>query len=97
MFIAFLAGILIGILYFGGLYLTVNHMNRTRHPALLMMGSFILRMAVLLFGFYLLRNGGVYQMFIALFAVILVKFVMVARVRRTIGKPGHEDHGGEKP
>ncbi|HSP46599.1 MAG TPA: ATP synthase subunit I [Clostridiaceae bacterium] len=96
MFIAFLAGILLGILYFGGLYVTVNHMKRTRHPALLMMGSFIFRMAVLLFGFYLLRNGGAYHMIIALFAVILVKFVMVAMVRRTIGKPGPEDKGGEK-
>lgn len=97
MFIAFLIGILLGILYFGGLYVTVSLMNRVRYPSLLMMGSLVLRMAILLYGFYLLRNGGVYNILIALFAVILVKYIMVSRVRRSIEKTGSAYKGGEKP
>lgn len=96
MFIAFLIGTLLGVLYFGGLYVTVSLMTRVRFPSLLMMGSLVLRMVLLLYGFYLLRNGGVYSILIALFAVILVKFIMVSMVRRSIEKPGPADRGGGK-
>jgi F1F0 ATPase subunit 2 len=47
------AGILLGALFFGGLWLTVRKGLRSDRPALWFMGSLIARMAIALSGFYL--------------------------------------------
>jgi F1F0 ATPase subunit 2 len=55
--IAALAGILFGIIYFGGLWLTIQKMSQVNRPILLLTGSFIVRLGLVLVGFYLVSNG----------------------------------------
>ncbi len=52
------AGAALGALYFGGLWLTVTRVPRTRRPYLLLGGSFVARTAAVLTGFYLLLPHG---------------------------------------
>jgi F1F0 ATPase subunit 2 len=54
---AFVPGIVLGIFYFGSLWITVRQLPTTAYPIRLFIGSFIGRMAVTLFGFYLVMDG----------------------------------------
>jgi F1F0 ATPase subunit 2 len=45
-------GVALGIFYFGGLWLTVKRLPKTRHPVLLTWGSFFWRISTILIGFY---------------------------------------------
>jgi F1F0 ATPase subunit 2 len=54
---AFLPGVVLGIFYFGSLWITVQQLPTTAYPVRLFIGSFIGRMAVTLIGFYLVMNG----------------------------------------
>jgi F1F0 ATPase subunit 2 len=54
--IALLAGIGLGLLYFGGLWLTVNQLPLTRNPILLTLGSFLGRLSLTGAGFYLVMR-----------------------------------------
>lgn len=54
---AFAAGIGLGTFYFGGLWLTVQRIPRVRRPALLSMCSFLGRLGIVLFGFYMIMDG----------------------------------------
>ncbi|GAB4355442.1 MAG: hypothetical protein Kow0060_07410 [Methylohalobius crimeensis] len=52
-----LAGAALGILFYGGLWITVRRLPQIHRPALWMTTSFILRMAGVVGGFYLLMAG----------------------------------------
>jgi F1F0 ATPase subunit 2 len=47
------AGVLLGTVFFGGLWLTTRHINRSRRVASLVLGSFVGRSAIALAGFFL--------------------------------------------
>jgi len=51
--VALLAGFGLGVLFFGGLWLTVRALPKSRYPAALMLGSFWGRTAVVVAGFTL--------------------------------------------
>lgn len=77
MIIAFFGGILLGMVFFGGLYLTVERIQRVKHPALLMIFSLLLRMTMLLFGFYLLMNNRYQNLLAALVGVMISRFFLI--------------------
>lgn len=78
----FITGIGFGIIFFGGLQYTVKYITKVRNPALLMSGSLIIRMAVLVFGFYYIRDGSYLNMPVALMGVILVRVIMTRLSKR---------------
>lgn len=51
------AGLILGIFFYGGLWLTVRHLATTTHPVLLTLGSFWVRLAVVLGGFLFVTPG----------------------------------------
>ncbi|MBZ5602301.1 MAG: ATP synthase subunit I [Acidobacteriia bacterium] len=57
LFFAFLAGVSIGIFFYGGLWLTVRALVTTRHPILLTFSSFWGRTLIALSGFLYVMNG----------------------------------------
>jgi F1F0 ATPase subunit 2 len=57
MILRFGIGILLGLFFYGGLWLTVNRLATTNHPVLLSLGSLMVRMGVALAGFYILIDG----------------------------------------
>ncbi|WP_269619436.1 ATP synthase subunit I [Zhongshania sp. BJYM1] len=55
--LAAVAGIGLGLFFYGGLYLTVSRGLNSQRPALWFFTSFVLRVAVVLTGFYFVNDG----------------------------------------
>ena len=55
--LALVAGLGLGSFYFGALWLTVRQLPSTQRPFFLSFLSFLVRLAVTLFGFYLAMGG----------------------------------------
>ncbi|QVL34078.1 ATP synthase subunit I [Telmatocola sphagniphila] len=54
---AWIAGLLLGIVFLGGLWWTVQKGLVSNNPALWFLGSFLLRAALVLVGFYFVSQG----------------------------------------
>jgi len=92
MLIAFIVGVLAGILFFGGLYLTVKKLTTMKYPALFMMLSLIVRLVILAGGLYLIVDGGMKNVLSAMAGIILVRFVMIAKLGKAL--PNETTEGG---
>jgi len=55
--LAWLAGGVLGVIFFGGLWLTVRKSLASAKPALWVFGSLLLRMGVTMVGFYFVAGG----------------------------------------
>jgi F1F0 ATPase subunit 2 len=55
--LSLVAGCVLGIFYFGGLWVTVRFLAASKRPGLLLAGSFLLRTGLLLPAFYLITEG----------------------------------------
>jgi len=76
---ALLAGIGLGLFYFGGLWLTVQRLPTIRHPALLMLGSFLMRTLVALLGFYVVMNGSWARLLVCLAGFLAIRTLLASR------------------
>jgi F1F0 ATPase subunit 2 len=77
MIVAFIAGLLLGTLFFGGLWLTVKKMVNARMPALLILSSFVLRAGVTLAGFYYISLGNWQRLLICVFGFIAARYIFM--------------------
>jgi F1F0 ATPase subunit 2 len=76
------AGVLLGLVFFWGLWVTVNRIKAAGHPAILMLGSMLLRFALVLAAFYLLaRYGGWEHLLAAVAGFTLLRIFLVWRVQ----------------
>ncbi len=75
------AGMLMGLGYFGGLWLTVQRLPKSRHPALLLVGSFALRMVLLLVGLYVVMGGQWERALACVAGLLLARAVLTHRLR----------------
>jgi F1F0 ATPase subunit 2 len=79
--IAILIGIVLGIIYFGGLYLSVQKINEVKYPSLLMTLSFVIRMGILVGAFFYLSKSGYKNILFALLGVMAVRLVMTFTIK----------------
>jgi len=79
--IALVAGFGIGLGYFGGLWLTIRRLPGSRHPALLIVGSYLLRLALVLGGVYLfiVFSGGWQQVLAYVLGFTLARIILTRR------------------
>jgi len=75
--LSLLAGVALGTLFFGGLWLTVRATARSRRPVLLVLVSFWVRLAVVVAVFVLLARGHWQWAVAALLGFILARLVLV--------------------
>ncbi len=80
--IAFITGLLVGIIFFGGLYWTVQKINEVSNPSILIALSFVLRMAVLLFGLYYVSKSGYKDVLFALAGIMLMRYILIFTIRK---------------
>jgi F1F0 ATPase subunit 2 len=78
---AFLAGMGTGIVYFGGLWWTVRQLPFVRQPALLTMGSFLVRTGISLTAFYLASGGHWERILISLLGFMIIRGLLVRRIQ----------------
>jgi F1F0 ATPase subunit 2 len=79
--LALAGGIVIGLGYFGGLWLTVRHLPRVTRPVLVTFASFVVRAALAVGGFVLLAGGDAFRLLAALVGFVLARWVVVRRHR----------------
>ena len=74
MVFAFMAGIVLGIIFFYGLWLTVKKAVTAKIPALWFVGSFLIRTAIALTGFYYISQGNWQRLLICLLGFITARY-----------------------
>lgn len=79
--LATIAGVGLGVFYFGGLWLTVRQLPTCPWPAPLLVGSFVGRTAVVLVGFYYVMDGRGERILACLVGFIMARFLLVSRLR----------------
>ena len=77
--IAISAGVLMGIFFYGGLRLTVKKSTAAGSPALLFLGSFVLRTAVVVTGFYLFIAHSSPGAWLACMAAFVIARIVITR------------------
>jgi F1F0 ATPase subunit 2 len=80
-----MVGMGLGIFYFGGLWVTVKRLPGAPSPGLLALGSFFVRMVVVLSGFYLVMDGHWEKLLASVLGFFIVRAasVRLARPPRT--------------
>ena len=79
--VAFAAGLALGAFYFIALWRTVRQLPIAKSPARLMLGSFIIRMAVVVAGFYLIMSEGHWErLAAAMLGFIIVRKILTYRL-----------------
>jgi len=85
---ALIAGVLLGTLFFGGLWWTVRQGVSATRPALWFLGSLLLRTGIVLAGFYVVAGGHWERLLLCLLGFVIAHFI----VTRLTGPPvGHHN------
>nr|WP_291988014.1 ATP synthase subunit I [Candidatus Accumulibacter sp. ACC007] len=79
--LAGVAGFALGAVFFGGLWWTVQRAVSSRRPALLFFGSLLLRMSIVLGGFYAVGHTDWQRLLACLFGFVVVRFIAVRLTR----------------
>jgi len=77
MIIAFIAGLALGILFFGGLWLTVKKAVTSKIPTLWIFSSFFLRISITLVGFYFISSGNWQRLLICVAGFIIARTIVI--------------------
>jgi len=83
--IALAAGLLMGLFYFGLLWLTVQGIHRAKHPLALLSLSFVMRLAVILTAFYIVMSGHWERLAACLIGFLVARYLMIHRLHPTGG------------
>ncbi len=77
------AGLLLGVIFFGGLWGTARKGLLSKRPALWFLSSLLLRMGVALAGFYFVSGGHWDRLLVCLLGFVIARFI----VTRLAGPP----------
>ena len=80
--LALLAGTLLGALFFGGLWWTVQKAVSSEWPALWFLGSLLLRTSLILAGFYFVSQGHWSRLVMCILGFLIARIIVVARLTR---------------
>ena len=81
--LAVLGGAALGLFYYAGLWFTLRRLPEQAHPALWVFGSFTLRLAVSMAGFYVILgpDRNLSRLGLALLAFIVARVLLTRRLR----------------
>lgn len=86
-----IAGMALGIFFFGGLWFTVKKAINIKAPALWFLGSFFLRVGVVMLGFYYISFGGWLYLIFSLSGFILARLAVTSRTKSLDKKPSNRE------
>jgi len=86
--LALVTGVLLGVMFFGGLWWTVRKGVSSKRPALWFFGSLVLRMSIVLAGFYFVSGGHWERLLLCLLGFVIARLI-VTRLTRVAKKPTH--------
>lgn len=79
--IALVAGLLLGAIFFGGLWWTVRKGVLSSHPATWFLGSLLLRTGIILAGFYFVSGGQWERLGACLLGFVMARFIVTRLTR----------------
>lgn len=79
--LALVAGFLLGAIFFGGLWWTVQKGLSSRKPAFWFLGSLLIRTSTAIAGFYFVSDGHWERLLICLFGFFVMRQVVVRLTR----------------
>jgi F1F0 ATPase subunit 2 len=74
--LALMAGVLLGAMFFGGLWWTVQKGVSSKQPAIWFFGSLLLRMSIVLAGFYFVSGGHWERLLMCLLGCVIARFIV---------------------
>lgn len=97
-FQAGIIGLVCGTIYFGGLYWTVEKGLSSKRPALLFMGSFLLRSGVILAVLYFSMDGQAIRILISLAGFVIARIIInrIIRKKTTISIVNGQEEGSNE-
>jgi F1F0 ATPase subunit 2 len=84
--LAWVMGVLLGGMFFGGLWWTVHKGISSKQPALLFLGSLLLRTSIVLVGFYFVARGHWERLLVCLLGFVVARLI-VTWLTRAANKP----------
>jgi F1F0 ATPase subunit 2 len=83
---AWVMGVLLGAMFFGGLWWTVQKGLTSQRSALWFIGSLLLRTSIALAGFYFVSSGNWEKLLVCLLGFIMARLIVI-RLTRAAEKP----------
>ena len=77
MALAFLGGLVLGTLFFGGLWLTMKKLITSKMAGLLFSGSFLIRAGIVMIGFYYSSLGHWQRLLICVLGFVVARFFVL--------------------
>ncbi len=87
------AGMLLGGVFFGGLWWTVRKCLSTRHPAQWLVASGLIRMGIALAGFYFVSAGQWQRLLACLVGFIIARLLVTRLIRLPVAESCGEKQG----
>lgn len=85
---ALAAGFLLGAVFFGGLWWTVQRGLSSKRPALWFLGSLLMRTSTAVAGFYFVSGGHWERLFICLLGFFTMRRAVIRLTKLPEGEPG---------
>jgi F1F0 ATPase subunit 2 len=85
--LALAAGLLLGAFFLGGLWWTVRKGVSSRSPALWFLVSMLLRMSIVLLGFYFVGHGNWQRLVSCLLGFMIARFCVMRLTRTPVEHP----------
>lgn len=85
--LALAAGVLLGAIFFGGLWWTIRRGVASKRPALWFIGSMLLRMAIVVLGFYFILGDDWKRLLAGLFGFVIARIIVIC-LTRAMAQPG---------
>jgi len=82
--LAWMAGLLLGGIFFGGLWWTVRRGVVSKRPAILFMSSFMLRMSIAVSGFLLVGRGDWKRLMLCLVGFVMARLIVIWLTRQPL-------------
>ena len=75
--LALIGGLILGILFFGGLWITIRKTLGTNYAALWMIGSSLIRTGIVLTGFYFIAEGNLIRLLASVAGFIAARYLVL--------------------
>jgi len=96
--LAWTAGILLGTIFFGGLWWTIRKGVSAKQPALWFLGSILLRMGIALAGFHFVSGHNWERLLMCLLGFLMARMLVTWLTRVSAGNRTHlEQEAGNAP
>ena len=84
------AGLFLGFIFFGGLLWTVRKGVESAHPAKWFFGSLLLRISLVMAGFFFIGQGSMWRLGACLVGFLLARILITQCSAMSAGKGAHE-------